>query len=108
MHRFRTALKWFLMIMLLPTLWFVGDLLFVSWGAETDHAAPADVIIVLGCNPIGENGPSTCMRARAGHAADLFQRGYAHNVIATGNPEEVSVLTYVLESDGVPADAITT
>ena len=95
------------MLALLPIVWYVGDVLFVSWGAESDHVASADVIVVLGCNPVSNNEPSPCMQARGGHAADLYRKGYAQNVIATGTPHETAVLLTVLTSNGVPDDAIT-
>jgi uncharacterized SAM-binding protein YcdF (DUF218 family) len=93
-------------------LWAGGDLVFVANGAETDHAAPADVILVLGCNVYApEGGPSPCMRARASHAAALYHQGLAHWVIPTGGPTdqgptEAAVLTTVLEGADVPAAAI--
>ncbi|MEO8288308.1 MAG: YdcF family protein [Chloroflexota bacterium] len=106
--------RWPLVVLaigLLAFIWFGGDLAYVAVGAENDHAVPADVIIVLGCNIVGENGPSPCIRARAGHAADLYKQGLAPRVIATGGPvengpTEAAVLAYVLEADGVPSDAI--
>jgi uncharacterized SAM-binding protein YcdF (DUF218 family) len=98
--------------LVLLAVWAGSDLAYVSIGAETDHAAPADVILVLGCNPYApEGGPSVCMRARAGHAADLYSRGLAPHVIAsggptTGGPPEASVIESVLQQDGVPSYAI--
>ena len=100
--------KWPLLIALLPVLWFVGDTVFVSWDAEADRVASADAILVLGCNPIQNDAPSPCMRARGGHAADLYRQGYAQNVVASGTPDEVRVLRSVLTDDGVPQDAIQT
>jgi uncharacterized SAM-binding protein YcdF (DUF218 family) len=96
---------------LLLALWGLGDLAFVSIGAETDHAAQADVIIVLGCNVYQSNGPSPCIRARAGHAADLYRQGLAPRVIATGGPTEQgpvesAVLARVLTERGVPSGDI--
>lgn len=85
---------------------------FVSIGAETDSAAPADVIIVLGCNAFGPDGkPSPCMRARASHAAALYRQGLAAWIIPSGGPTEegpteTSVLIEALQANGVPASAI--
>jgi uncharacterized SAM-binding protein YcdF (DUF218 family) len=107
MTRRKLSRKWLFLLALLPAMWFVGDVLFVSWDAEVDHVAAADVIVVLGCNPVSDSGPSPCMLARAGHAADLYNQGYAQNVIATGNSLETRVLRSVLTSNGVPDSAIT-
>lgn len=97
--------------LLLLALWGLGDLAFVTTGAETDYAAPADAIIVLGCNVYQDNGPSPCIRARAGHAADLYHQGLAPRIIATGGPTaqgpvEAVVLARVLMERGVPSGDI--
>jgi vancomycin permeability regulator SanA len=97
---------------LLLVLWAGNDLAYVSIGAEADYTAPADVILVLGCNVYSpEGGPSVCIRARAGHAADLYKQGFAPYVIPSGGPTaqgptEAAVMTRVLEDQGVPAAAI--
>jgi uncharacterized SAM-binding protein YcdF (DUF218 family) len=100
-----------LAVFLLLVLWGALDLGYVVSDAEHDYAARADAIIVLGCNIVGSVGPSPCISARAEHAADLYGRGLAPWVIATGGPvqgstTEAEVLAYVLERDGVPHDAI--
>jgi uncharacterized SAM-binding protein YcdF (DUF218 family) len=96
---------------LLLALWWVLDLGYVVWDAEHDYAQRADVIIVLGCNIVGSEGPSPCISARAEQAASLYKRGLAPWIITTGGPvqgstTESEVLAYVLESEGVPHDAI--
>jgi uncharacterized SAM-binding protein YcdF (DUF218 family) len=107
----RRWLRVVLAVLLLLVLWGALDLGYVVWDAEHDYAARADAIIVLGCNIVGSVGPSPCISARAEHAADLYGRGLAPWVIATGGPvqgstTEAEVLAYVLERDGVPHDAI--
>src|SRR4051812_15963964 len=99
--------------MLLGFVWAAADLVFVAGGAETDHARPADVILVLGCTIYGgpPGGASPCIEARAGHAATLYRQGLAPHVIvagggAPGEPTEAEVLTRVLTADGVPAEAV--
>jgi uncharacterized SAM-binding protein YcdF (DUF218 family) len=89
----------------------VADLAYVTIGAEVDNARQADVIIVLGCRVGRDGGPSRCIRERAGHAADLYRRGFAPWVIATGGetergPVESAALRGVLEEGGVPAGSI--
>jgi uncharacterized SAM-binding protein YcdF (DUF218 family) len=99
-------------VLLLLTLWAVLDLIYIVTDAENDYATHADVIVVLGCNIVGPNrGPSTCISARSAHAAELYKQGLAPRIIATGGPVEATtteseVLANVLESDGVPRDAI--
>jgi uncharacterized SAM-binding protein YcdF (DUF218 family) len=92
-------------------LWAGADLAFVSLGVETEHATRADVILVLGCNVYGADGPSACIRARAGHAATLYQQGLAPWIIVSGGPTaqgptEAAVLARVLREAGVPDAAI--
>src|SRR5260221_5259413 len=51
---------------------------------QTDHAAPADAIIVLG-GGVNRNGSATdAERRRASHGAALFKQGLAPYVICTG------------------------
>ena len=95
----------------LLALWATYDVVYVVTDAEKDYATHADVIIVLGCNIVGHGGPSACISARSAHAADLYKQGLAPKIIATGGPvedttTESEVLAQVLESDGVPPDAI--
>ena len=102
--------------LLVLAAWAGSDLAFVCVGAETDHAAAADVILVLGCNRFAPDGsPSPCIRARAGHAADLYKRGLAPHIIASGGNErdssgggttEASIIQAVLQEDGVPSSNI--
>ncbi len=99
--------------LLLLFLWPLGDLAYVRLGAENERAAPADVILVLGCSiyggPAGQ--PSPCIRARAEHAATVYRQGLAAQVITAGGAveeerSEAAVLAEVLQADGVPAAAI--
>jgi uncharacterized SAM-binding protein YcdF (DUF218 family) len=107
----RGVVRGALLVLLLAGLWAAADLVYVSVGAETDYAAHADAIIVLGCNVAGSSEPTPCVQARAGHAADLFRQGYAPYVIASGGPTgggptEASVLARVLQDSGVPTEDI--
>jgi uncharacterized SAM-binding protein YcdF (DUF218 family) len=97
-------------------LWFAFDLVYVSTGNETDHASPADVIIVLGCPSYEGNVVSdtfsACVQARALHAARLYHGGLAPHIIPTGGltgppPTEAAAMAQVLVADGVPPSAIT-
>jgi uncharacterized SAM-binding protein YcdF (DUF218 family) len=96
-------------------LWYAFDLAYVSTGNESDHASPADVIIVLGCPSYERNVVSdtfsACVQARARHAARLYHSDLAPNVIPTGGltgppPSEAAAMAQVLAAEGVPASAI--
>ncbi|HET9494836.1 MAG TPA: YdcF family protein [Chloroflexia bacterium] len=84
---------------------------YVSTDAERDYAQNADVILVLGCNIGSTERPSPCMEARAAHAADLYGRGLAPYIIASGGPShpettEAAELARLLERGGVPRERI--
>ncbi len=99
--------RWLGGLVVLLLVWTVGDLAYVSLGAETDQAQAADVMIVLGCGSGGDNGQeSDCIQARAGHAAVLYQHGLAPWIIASGRGSEAAALTRVLVAAGVPAAVI--
>jgi uncharacterized SAM-binding protein YcdF (DUF218 family) len=100
----------------LPVLWFALDLAYVATDNETDYAAPADAIIVLGCPSYESNIVSAtfsaCVQARAHHAARLYQRGLADHIVPTGGltgppPSEAAAVAQVMQADGVPPSAIT-
>jgi uncharacterized SAM-binding protein YcdF (DUF218 family) len=102
-------------VVLFALLWYAADLIYVSTGNVTDYAVPSDVIIVFGCPSYEGNVVSTtfsaCIQARAHHAADLYRRGLASNIIPTGSltgppPSEAAAMATVLHVDGVPASAI--
>ncbi len=111
-RRWPSALRVVLLLLAIFAVWLGGDLAYVVVGAENDYAAPADVIIVLGCNPYAiRGGPSLCLSSRGRHAADLYRRGLAEHIIATGGytengPTEASVMLRVLASEGVPEAAV--
>lgn len=93
-------------------LWGVIDLATVTIGAEDDRATHADVIIVLGCKVYENNQAAPCIRARSYHAAQLYKQGVAAQIIASGGPTrqgpvEAEVIAGLLESEGVPSEAIT-
>src|SRR6476469_6673550 len=75
-------------VLLLLLLWFASDFIYVSTGNVTDYALPSDVIIIFGCPSYENNVVSTtfsaCLQARAHHAADIYRRGLASNIIPTG------------------------
>jgi uncharacterized SAM-binding protein YcdF (DUF218 family) len=96
--------------------WFAADFAYVATYNETDQAVPSDVIIVLGCPSYEGNVISTtfssCLQARAHHAADLYKRGLAPHIIPTGGltgppPTEAQAMSSVLQAEGVPTSAIT-
>ncbi|MDQ3705325.1 MAG: YdcF family protein [Chloroflexota bacterium] len=111
-RRLPTPLRLLLLLLGILAVWLGGDLAYVVIGAETDYAARADVIIVLGCNPYApRGGPSVCLSSRGQHAANLYHRGLAERIIATGGhiengPTEASVMLRVLTAAGVPESAV--
>jgi uncharacterized SAM-binding protein YcdF (DUF218 family) len=86
----------------------------VSWlriwrAGRRDLAAPADAIIVFGA-AVWPSGPSTTLRLRTLHAADLYRRGVAPRVVCSGGSSggrsEPDVMAELLRAHGVPVSAI--
>lgn len=85
----------------------------VRFSAGHDEAKVSDVIIVLGAAQY--NGrPSKILKARLDHALELYNRGFAKSIIATGgygpdpNYSEAQVSTKYLTQHGVnPLNIIT-
>jgi uncharacterized SAM-binding protein YcdF (DUF218 family) len=97
--------------LLLLALWLVGVASYIVWVGERDQAAPADVIIVLGAAAYDRN-PSPVFKERIRHGIDLYQRGFAKQLIFTGGfgngarySESQVARSYALKR-GVPAEAI--
>ena len=83
----------------------------VLFAARSDHARPAQAIVVLGAAQY--NGvPSSILKARLDHAYDLYARKLAPLVVVTGGKQPGDVYTEAtasaeyLQSKGVPEDAI--
>lgn len=77
-----------------------------------DHAAPADVIVVLGAGLERDGSPSHSMQRRAEQAARLYARGLAPKLICSGgvgpgsSRSEAWACAELLQRGGVPAEAI--
>lgn len=73
--------------------------------------APADTLIVLGARLFGDQ-PSTMLRLRLDKTIELYQMGYAPNIIVTGaqGPDEAvseaSAMRSYLISRGLPPECI--
>ena len=107
----RGVLGWAWRGLLLLALWLVGVASYIVWVGERDQAAPADVIIVLGAAAYDRN-PSPVFKERIRHGIDLYQRGFAKQLIFTGGfgngarySESQVARSYALKR-GVPAEAI--
>ncbi len=91
---------------------YLGVTFVQVWMAShRDQARPAQAIVVLGAAQY--NGrPSAVLKARLDHAFDLWRRGLATTVVATGGREpgdrytEATAAANYLEGRGVPADDV--
>jgi uncharacterized SAM-binding protein YcdF (DUF218 family) len=78
---------------------------------RSDHAGPADAIVVMGAAQY-DGTPSPILRARLDHVVELWGRGLAPLVVVTGGNQpgdrytEASASQVYLIDHGVPADAI--
>src|SRR5258708_35094443 len=89
--------------------------LYIYSQGQTDHAAPADVIIVLGAGVRHNGSPNSGHLRRAAHAAALYKQGLAPVVLCTGGFDtprdvrtEADVCADLLRQAGVPTTAILT
>ncbi len=92
--------------------WAAAALWLDRWGAQHTVAQQThDAIIVLGCRVDADGRASTCLRARAERAADLFHAGVAPRIVTTGGLGdntvcEADAAAEVLLAHGVPTSAI--
>jgi uncharacterized SAM-binding protein YcdF (DUF218 family) len=79
---------------------------------QTDHAAPADVIIILGAGTTADGGPTRSHARRIEHGVALYTRGLAPFILCTGGytqahpKSEAQACAEYAEALGVPASAI--
>ncbi len=79
---------------------------------QTDHAAAADLIVVLGGGTQSDGSPSPATLRRTQHAAALYREGFAPYILCTGaythqHPKsEAQACSEVAQKEGVPASAI--
>ena len=90
-----------------------GAALYIYQYGQADHAAPADVIIVLG-GGVNRNGtPGSGHARRIRHAVTLYEKGFAPHILCTGGYDkpgwpktEAVVCKELLIAAGVPEQAI--
>jgi uncharacterized SAM-binding protein YcdF (DUF218 family) len=95
-------------------LYSAAALIIYLYG-QADHAAPADVIIILG-GGVNVNGtPSAAQARRTAAGAALYKEGLAPYVLCTGGYDsprhvksEAAVCSTLLQQMGVPTSAILT
>ena len=94
------------------TLYSAAALVLYARG-QVDHAAPADLIVILGGGVYPDGSPTSAQIRRVQHAVALYQRGLAPLVLCTGGYDtphhtksEAAVCAKLLESQGIPASAI--
>ena len=108
MPSLRRKLYWLTLSIL---LWLLVVAYSIWEFGKTDHAQPADCIIVLGAAVQGSK-PSPVFAERLRHAANLYQRGVAAKVVLTGGKgadslyAESGVGREFIRQLGVPKTAI--
>lgn len=109
--KWRLAFLWAGTLALGAATLFGGLMACLDWAGQKDRAQPADAIVVLGSRVRVGGVASPSLRRRALHAAQLYHRGLAKNIICTGGvgdnaPAESVVASQILRESGVPAGAI--
>ena len=93
-------------------LFACGLLTAVHVYGETDHARPADVIVVLGSGLRRDGSPGPAMHRRTAQAAELYAQGIAPTVICSGGyattqrRSEADACRELLNALGVPFEAV--
>ena len=107
----RLALKLVGLVILAVVVYFAVTAVQVWLTSRHQEPRPAGAIVVMGAAQY--NGvPSPDLRARLDEALLLYQRGYSHLIVVTGNKEKGDTYTEseagsnYLQAHGVPASAI--
>ena len=108
--------KWLRRVVIVIGGWlilaFLLSVIVVAYG-ETERAAAAEVIVVLGAGLRRDGQPGPALIRRATHAALLYEQGYAPRIICSGGfplraiqRSEADACRAVLVERGVPAEAV--
>jgi len=100
-----------LCLVALVCLAFVVTYWAVDRRSALDDSAPADVILVLGSAVWPHEQPSPSLRARTERAIELYQQGYAPQLLLSGGlgrypPEEAEVMRRLAVEAGIPQEAL--
>jgi uncharacterized SAM-binding protein YcdF (DUF218 family) len=99
-------------VLALGAVVYYGVTLWQVWSTgQSDQARPVDAIVVMGAANY-DGRPSPLLRARLDHALELYEEGFAGQIIVTGGKLEGDRFTEAeasrryLVDNGVPNDAI--
>lgn len=111
-RRWRRRVLWSLLgVLVAGVAYYAVTLYQVHATGQSDHAGPADAIVVMGAAQY-DGRPSPLLQARLDHALDLWGQGFAPLMVVTGGNQpgdrftEASASRDYLVEHGVPADAI--
>jgi uncharacterized SAM-binding protein YcdF (DUF218 family) len=74
------------LVVAIPAVLFLKLCLDIEHQGRLDLAQPADVIVVLGAKLLPDGKPSPDLEERTRHGVELYQAGWAPNLICTGGP----------------------
>lgn len=80
----RTTLRALLLLVFAAMLAFALLVYGVDAAGRRDHARPSDAIVVLGARVNSDGQPGSDLTSRTYRAVDLWNAGYAPNIICTG------------------------
>lgn len=111
-RRWLRRLVWSVLLTFLVGFGYYGVTLYqVHATGRSDHAGPADAIVVMGAAQY-DGTPSPLLQSRLDHVLELWARGLAPLVVVTGGNQpgdrftEASASTAYLVDHGVPEGAI--
>ena len=109
--RFFSRYKWIFRIALLPLLWIVIHIIYITIDGMNDRADKADVAIILGNTVFADGSLSPWLKGRVDAALKLYREGRVKKIFASGGigmtkdegdyPEGDAMKEYLV-SQGVP------
>jgi uncharacterized SAM-binding protein YcdF (DUF218 family) len=102
--------RWLIVGVGVLTCGFFGLAFVVDRFGQREHAAPADIVVVLGARVLPGGVPSAALRARLEKAVVLYQRGLVPRLLFSGGvgvnpPSEARVMRALAVRLGVPEEA---
>lgn len=103
-----------LLLLLLSAIGLIATVLaiYIYLYGQVDHAAPADIIIILGAGTRNSGAPTDATFRRVLHGVALYRQGLAPYLLCTGGitqnhpKSEAQACAEVAQTQGVPTTAI--
>ena len=108
----KKVFKILIALALLPICMYIFIAIVTGIYVYKDNAIKSDVIIVLGAKAYTGDNFNPCLYSRVSHAVDLYNQGFASQIImsggddAPGGPNEALAMKEMAMEQGVPGENI--